>query len=134
MTEFRIVCGPPCVGKSTYISEHASPDDMVIDWDEIVTDLGFPPRHHFVAPDLLGVVADEWRRRIARAREFDGVVWVIRAKPARDVQPLARSLGAEVIELTAPLRVLLERAAHRPHPVEHRRLIRSWHARNRYRR
>lgn len=134
MAEFRIVCGAPCVGKSTYVAEHASPGDVVIDWDEIVIDLGFPPRHHFVDSDLLSVVADEWRRRMADARETDGVVWVIRAKPARDVRPLARSLRAEVIELTAPLEVLLERARNRPHPAEHRRLIRSWHARNKYRR
>lgn len=129
MPTVHIVCGPPCAGKSTYVREHAGPDDMVIDWDGIVEDMGFPPRHHFVERGLVAVVADEWRRRIAQARKFDGVVWVIRAKPAREVRPLATSLRADIIEIKAPLSVLLERAAERPHPEEHRKLIRSWHAR-----
>jgi predicted kinase len=131
---FHIVCGSPCAGKSTYVAEHAEPGDVVLDWDEIVTDLGFPPRHHHVDRSLLGPVSDEWRRRMAAAREADGAVWVIRSKPRAAVLPLARSLGADVIELTAPLPVLLQRAAERPHPEEHRRLILSWHGRYRRKR
>lgn len=133
MATVHIVCGPPCAGKSTYVLEHAGTDDLIIDWDEIVESLGFPPRHHFVERGLVGVIADEWRRRIARAKLHDGVVWVIRAKPAREVRPLATSLGADIIEITAPVPVLLERASHRPHPEAHRKLILSWHARARRR-
>ncbi|WP_156759556.1 AAA family ATPase [Microbacterium karelineae] len=129
MATVHIVCGPPCAGKSTYVAEHAEPDDVVLDWDGIVTDLGFPPRHHHVDKSLLPVVMDEWRRRLADATAGDGVVWVIRAKPRREVQSLARSLKADVMEITAPLPVLLERAAARPHPAEHRRLILAWHRR-----
>lgn len=133
MATVHLVCGPPCAGKSTYVREHAEPGDMVIDWDDIVEDLGLPPRRHLVDPSVVGLVADEWRRRIARARQHDGVVWVIRAKPARQVRPLATSLGADIIEITAPLPVLLERASERPHPEAHRKLIRSWPARTRSR-
>lgn len=130
----NIVCGPPCVGKSTYVREHAGPDDIIIDWDEIVTDLGFPPRQHFVAPGLTEVISNEWRRRLALAVAQPGVVWIIRSKPARETEPLAVSLDANLIELTAPLDVLLARAAERPHAEAHRRLITSWHNKYRYRR
>ena len=134
MATVKIVCGPPCVGKSTYVGQHAGPDDIVLDWDDIVTDLGYPPRHQFVNKSLVGIVTEEWRIRLAKATATDRVVWVIRSQSARQCAPLARSLNAELIELSEPVPVLLERAAHRPHPEEHRRLILAWHGTRRRRR
>lgn len=36
-----LVCGPPAAGKSTYVREHASPEDIVIDYDLTARELGF---------------------------------------------------------------------------------------------
>ncbi len=132
MRAVHIVCGSPCAGKSTYVRENAAPEDLIVDWDEIVTDLGYQPRQHLVDGALLPIVSDEWRRRLAVALQHDGTVWIVRARPRREVEPLATSLGADVIEVKAPLEVLLERATSRPFPEAHRSLILGWH--NRYRR
>lgn len=132
MPEVTIVCGPPCAGKSTYVDEHCEPGDVVLDWDTIVEDLGFAPRQHLVEPALIDVISIEWRRRLATALEQPQHVWVIHAKPARAITPLATSLDADVVEISAPLEVLIARAAERPHPAEHRARILAWH--NRYNR
>lgn len=133
MAHVRIVCGPPCAGKTTYVREHASPDDIILDWDDIVEDLGYPPRHHLVDKSVVGLIADEWRKRLTAAMATDADVWVIRAKPARECRPLATSLRGEIIEIAAPVDVLLARAAERPHPEAHRRLILAWHGARRRR-
>lgn len=39
-----LVCGPPAAGKSYYVSHSCDVDDIVIDLDEIVRDLGAAPR------------------------------------------------------------------------------------------
>lgn len=134
MAIVHVICGPPCAGKSTYLEEHRQAADVVVDWDEIVTDLGYQPRQHLVDASLLPIISDEWRRRLAAALQHDGTVWVVRAKPRREAQPLAMSLHADLIEVTAPLEVLLERAASRPYPEAHRRLILDWHNRYAWRR
>ena len=36
-----LVCGPPAAGKTTYVKEHAKPEDIVIDYDLIGISLGF---------------------------------------------------------------------------------------------
>lgn len=40
-----IVCGPAGGGKSTYIKQHAAPDDIIIDMDMIRVELGIGPDH-----------------------------------------------------------------------------------------
>ena len=134
MANFVVVCGPPCAGKSTYVRENAQAGDTVIDWDDIVVDLGFPARHHFVDRSLVPIIMDEWRRRLDAARHSTGTVWVLRSKPARESRALAVSLGAELVEISAPIGLLLARAKERPHPVEHERLILAWHANRRRKR
>ena len=41
----RIVMGPPCGGKSTYVSERAEKGDLIIDYDLIAKALGAPISH-----------------------------------------------------------------------------------------
>lgn len=45
LPEVIVVTGPPCGGKSTHITEHADPTDVVIDLDHIATALGYPTDH-----------------------------------------------------------------------------------------
>lgn len=40
----HLVCGPPAGGKSTFVREHAGPDNLVIDLDAIANELTGEPR------------------------------------------------------------------------------------------
>lgn len=40
-----LVCGPPASGKSTYVAEHASQRDLVVDLDEIAAQLSGEQKH-----------------------------------------------------------------------------------------
>ena len=46
-----IVCGPPCSGKTTYISDHASEQDIIIDFDTIQATLD-PSYQHWAKTGL----------------------------------------------------------------------------------
>ena len=87
----HLVCGPPGAGKTTHVAQHAGPDDVVIDLDEIRRTVG------------LGQ-ASMWRMAAERAAaEHKGSdVWVIRtlADPAQRADAAAR-LGAEDVQVLA---------------------------------
>lgn len=40
-----VVSGPPCSGKSTHVTEHRGPRDVVVDLDAIAHALGYPTAH-----------------------------------------------------------------------------------------
>lgn len=40
-----VVCGPPCAGKTTYVHDHATLGDLILDWDALAQALGSPVPH-----------------------------------------------------------------------------------------
>jgi predicted kinase len=114
----RLVYGPPCGGKSTYVRERARPGDLVVDHDLIAQELGSPATHNH---------AEEYRalaeQRVAEllvevANGRHRSVWVVRSvAEARFRQELADYIGAdEVVLVTATRRELAQRARSRPDP------------------
>jgi hypothetical protein len=73
-----LVCGPPAAGKSTYVRDHATPSDSVIDFDAIAMELGFPDMGNMRGCDI-GAVLYERNRRLAKLeyRKPSHVAWVI---------------------------------------------------------
>jgi len=124
-----LVCGPPCSGKSTYVTQHASPDALVVCWDTIAVELG-SPREHAHPPRLYRAIAREYDRRIGQVRDA-GEAWIIRtlADPS-ERRRWARRFNAELVVLCPPLDVLRERAQARPDPATTVRDIRRWLAAN----
>lgn len=64
-----LVIGPPCSGKTTYVAEHATPDDVVIDVDALARAVGSRAEHDhrpvhlaaaLAARDVLVVAAGRW--------------------------------------------------------------------------
>jgi Uncharacterized protein conserved in bacteria len=108
MRRVILVAGPPCSGKTTYVTQRAKPGDLVLDQDAI------------------GAAA--MRQGLAKvAAMTDGTAWVIRCSPGpRRREEFARQIRAEVVLLTAPEPELIARAAHRPNPRRHIQAVRDW--------
>jgi broad-specificity NMP kinase len=126
-----LVTGSPCAGKTTYVQQHAGPDDTVLDMDAIAVDLGSDRdwRHRQVK-------VDRANRRMrtgiwAVATSTTGTSWVIRCvADGHQRQHLAAKLKADqVLVLKPDLDVVLDRASHRPDPIATQRLVRDWYTR-----
>lgn len=125
----RIVTGPPCAGKSTYVREHAEAGEIIVDFDSLAIALGAGEHHRFAShsndPKWEGVRKAAFEAREAAievCKVYDS--WVIYSFP--DPDKLA-SFDAEVIELDPGIEVCLERAKERPEGTED--AIRKWYAR-----
>lgn len=104
-----LVTGPPCAGKTTYVSQRAQPGDIVLDQDAI------------------GAAA--MRAGLARvATMTTGTAWVIRCCPGPSRrQALAQQIRATDVVLLRPDDAeLLARAARRPDPRRHIQAVRDW--------
>ena len=123
-----LVIGPPCGGKTTYVSEHAQPGDVVIDFDAIARELGSPDEWRHGEPYWSQAYA-ETEARIA-AISTEETAWVIRCAPdLRQRAELTAWLAAEVVVCDPGEATCLARARTRPSGT--RRAIRMWYWRQR---
>lgn len=124
-----VVTGPPCSGKSTYVTNHARPGDVVIDYDVLAQALGAPSRYE----------RDEHVRRVTGAARRAAIqaaveehhrgatVWVVDSRPTAYRLRTYQQAGATLVPLDAPRDELHRRAdAERP-PLWHQ-LIDEWDA------
>jgi 5-methylcytosine-specific restriction protein A len=132
MTQITIVCGPPCAGKNHHVDEHAGPDDVVIDWDQIARELGSPRTHHH-AKTMFDAIAREYDRRLAELEENPPAghrAWIIRGLPEQEERDAwAERFDADVVALVPPMETCLQRARRRDHASYHEWAIRRWYQR-----
>lgn len=115
-----LVAGPPCGGKTTYVTENAVKGDRILDFDDIVESI--TGDRYARSPEIIEQARAEWRRQLPDAD------WVIFAAPRRHQRASFRKeFGAEVIIVAAGMPECLRRAeATRPPVWQH--LIRQWFA------
>lgn len=78
-----IVTGPPCAGKTTYVSEHAQPGDIIIDFDALAQALGSPPHHYSAAQAAITRYARAAAIKIAITWHLRGArVWITECEPS----------------------------------------------------
>lgn len=128
MRNVVLVCGPPCAGKTTFVSAHRAAGDQVADFDTVARHLGSPGK--WMHPAAVGDAAErEMQHLIDQAAALeDGGFWVIRCAPEAELrEALAAKLNASrVVVLLPPLGVLMSRARQRPLPEQTKRAVLRW--------
>lgn len=124
-----IVTGPPCVGKSTWVREHAQPGDVVIDLDRLALAITAENTNHHDYPRHIREYARKLRATavaLALAHGRSGTSFIIDARPGPRNRAAYRKAQAQFVDLTAPLDVLRDRCrAERPPWVEG--LLADWY-------
>jgi predicted kinase len=115
-----IVTGPPCSGKSTYISENAKDGDIIIDMDRLALALTVEGANPFEYGDKIRKVARAARGAavkealtVAQGERYLGV-WIIHTDPTPDARMAYRAAGARIVEMETPKQICLERLKSRP--------------------
>lgn len=122
-----VVVGPPCSGKSTLACKLAKPEDQVLDFDTICTQLdGLSGWTH--TKQVRERAAELLEQRIAQLPRSQGDAYLIRCAPsARERATLACQLHAEVWLLNPGMRECLRRAHLARRPPRTTKAIRDWY-------
>ena len=131
----RVISGPPCAGKSTFVNDNCLPGDIVVDMDLIASAL--------VVDDIEVHDYSQEVRRIARAARRSAVkealqvgqvsrrnVWIVHTDPSPEWSRIYRSVNAHMTVVDPGRDVCLTRLAERPRAqhVLTKRVIDDWYA------
>lgn len=124
----HIITGAPCSGKSTYVREHAAPDDVRIDFDAMATALGSSTPHGSKgrvrgATFAARKAAIYW---LLANDTPDSDSWIIHSSPADWQKAAYTDAGAEFVEMTTDLETCLARAEADERPDGEAEKIRAW--------
>lgn len=124
----HIVTGAPCSGKSTYVREHAAPDDVRIDFDAMATALGSSTPHGSKgrvrgATFAARKAAIYW---LLANDAPDADSWIIHSSPADWQKAAYEEAGAEFIAMDTDLETCLARAEADGRPEGEAEKIRAW--------
>jgi hypothetical protein len=107
-----VITGPPTAGKSSWITAHAKPRDIVIDLDRIALALAGPGADHHDHDEILLRVTH--RARFAAideaCRHLDEVdVYLIHTQPGTKASARYKRLGARIIVVDPGRDVVMQR-------------------------
>ena len=127
----HVVTGPPCAGKSTFVTDNAAPGDLIIDFDSLAKAFG-SVAHHDTPLAMRRVV--QAARRSAITQVLMGAVenaWVIDTDPDRSMLAQYSRAGAELHVVDPGQNECLLRADRDSRPQWTADQIRRWYRRNR---
>ncbi len=119
-----VVLGPPCSGKSTYVTKRVMAGDIVIDVDRIARALGSTEEHDHAPHHVAAALA---ARDAVAAHPGPGTTWLI-ATNRKALGHLRLPPGAEVVVLDTPLDQCLARAVAAGRTEAVLAAIRGWSA------
>lgn len=80
-TRVTLVCGPPGGGKSTYVQEEASPDEVIVDYDRLVAAFHVGPSHRADTSEVAAAARATVLNRVRAGRLTARRVWLVSANP-----------------------------------------------------
>jgi len=112
--------GAPCSGKSTYVRDNATGQDIVVDMDRIALAISVEGTEEYKYSDAIRNIARQARPAIVKGALLAGQgerrlgVWIIHTDPSPQDRQMYRALNAKFVELDPGKQVCLERAKQRP--------------------
>ena len=125
MGRLRVIIGPPCSGKSTYVAENRAPDEVVIDLDLLAQALGSEIEHGSDG-DIRSAAIAARHGAIDRVIEESLSAWVTHCNPSDEQIAAYEDAGAELIYMDTDLETCLARAEADGRPPIDFALIREW--------
>lgn len=125
----HIIVGPPCAGKSTYLTQHAKDGDLMVDFDKIAQTLGSNEAHH--AKGIVKDAAFAARDAIIQIAldNPDAESWIIHTQPSEDQMNDYKDANADIITLDPGLDICLARAEQDGRPGGTIDAINKWYSR-----
>jgi predicted kinase len=112
--------GPPCSGKSTYIKENATGNDIIVDMDKIALALAVEGTAEFEYSEPIRNIARQARPAIVKGALLAGQgerrlgVWIVHTDPSPQDRQMYRAMNCKFVELNPGKDVCLARAKERP--------------------
>jgi len=124
-----LVAGPPCGGKSRYLSEHAGPQDLIVDYDRLAQALQLDAgthEHIDAHKPMICEARDAILDRLLMGGHLVHRAWVIHGGAKRiDRDHYRRRHNADVVMVLSPEDVCLARALGQ-RPPSWTKYIRRW--------
>lgn len=106
-----VICGPAASGKTTYVKEHMSSNDVVIDVDHIASELSGRPVHQVDMAKWLQPTMLERNKRLMQLKlsRADKGWLIVGGSRLRDRRKWAQLLGGEIIVMETDEGTCIER-------------------------
>lgn len=115
MVKVYVIHGPPLSGKTTYVQKHKGPNDLIYDFDYIMSVIsGLPVHKHNT--NLIGYVLDIRDliiNRLKREKRLDKA-WIITTRLRKDLIEQLKGLDVEYIHLKVDKETQLKRLKENP--------------------
>lgn len=108
----HVICGAPCSGKTTYVSNHSRDNDLIIDLDKIASAFGGSDYHAKGEPFEVALKAR--KMAIEHSLSGKGEYWLIDTLPTTEHLEQYKNANAEIVVIDTPIDICLERAKNRP--------------------
>ncbi|MCR5451944.1 MAG: ATP-binding protein [Lachnospiraceae bacterium] len=124
----HVICGAPCSGKTTYVTNHSKENDLIIDLDKIASAFGGSDYHASGEPFEVALKARNMA--IKHALSGKGEYWLIDTLPTKEHLEQYQKANAEIVVLDTSINKCIERAKDRPKGTEE--VIKRWFEQSTY--
>ena len=106
-----VVCGPPRAGKNTYITEHADPNDLILDLDMLAQEKGIARERNRSKAEINTLIRERNSRLadFCRGKTEHPKCWMISTAGSFRQRKFWRELGAELVVINPGVTICKQR-------------------------